>query len=664
MNNFSTARLSQLAAAADLDGDDLLVRQRGDGPAASFSVAALKGWLDANGPAGGAADAALGALEQIIEIASGSPDAPSVINKARKPVASQGALAALDPGDMLDGDVVGTLGARARGDFGGADYEWNAASTDTADGALVIQPDVGGAGRWVAKVGQEVIDARVLGMNPGRDQAENSAQMQLALNRSQGRKLVFPFQGGVVEFADPVTLYPAGVNNPNNLGYYVEGLGSNGSAGTILKYTGTVTPFLSFNGGYAGGDNRPIWLKKMCIRGPDTGAPGTDLINLTLANGQTLLEDLLVYGAGRDNISLTDAFGATLNRIVSNNPRRDGIRVIDAGNNLVLDHVRSFGAGRSFAEAFSANIRIGGALVSYGPDIRDCDVSYAGNRAAGFAIGAGLVSITVVSNTATALFDVPHGLTNGQFFGIIGGDTVWIGGTGVVGGATTYDFTFYSQAANGTYSNAELAIVPSATGLSLANVLGGRVAGFYAEDCPQSAYFNNVHGMSMHGGENLSGLINLETNCSNLQIGGINHHGINSGISFYGTGQHDVDISETNYFDAGARVVLGSTTVRKADGNYSHAAPPTAGAWRAGARVRNNAPPLAGGVTQWVCPTAGTPGAWRADQWVTAKGATGARPTLTANDAGVGYLDTTLAAAGKPITWTGTVWVDATGVVV
>lgn len=40
------------------------------------------------------------------------------------------------------------------------------------------------------------------------------------------------------------------------------------------------------------------------------------------------------------------------------------------------------------------------------------------------------------------------------------------------------------------------------------------------------------------------------------------------------------------------------------------------------------------------------------------------RPTVTANDVGLMFLDTTLDADGKPIWWTGTAWVDATGLAV
>lgn len=69
-------------------------------------------------------------------------------------------------------------------------------------------------------------------------------------------------------------------------------------------------------------------------------------------------------------------------------------------------------------------------------------------------------------------------------------------------------------------------------------------------------------------------------------------------------------------------------------------------------------------VAEWACTVAGTPGTWRAVKWITIKGTTAARPTLTASDIGVQYLDTTLDADGKLIIWTGTAWVDATGAVV
>ena len=43
------------------------------------------------------------------------------------------------------------------------------------------------------------------------------------------------------------------------------------------------------------------------------------------------------------------------------------------------------------------------------------------------------------------------------------------------------------------------------------------------------------------------------------------------------------------------------------------------------------------------------------------KGTTAQRPQLTSSDVGIQYLDTTLAANGKPIWWNGTLWVDYSG---
>jgi len=90
-------------------------------------------------------------------------------------------------------------------------------------------------------------------------------------------------------------------------------------------------------------------------------------------------------------------------------------------------------------------------------------------------------------------------------------------------------------------------------------------------------------------------------------------------------------------------------------------APPTIGAHTRGELVFNTDPRDASPVVIWSCQYAGTPGNWAAAAYLTQKGGTVSRPTLTANDRGVCYLDTTLAAQGKPIWWTGTVWVDGLG---
>jgi hypothetical protein len=76
--------------------------------------------------------------------------------------------------------------------------------------------------------------------------------------------------------------------------------------------------------------------------------------------------------------------------------------------------------------------------------------------------------------------------------------------------------------------------------------------------------------------------------------------------------------------------------------------------------------PTEGGADEYRCTTSSaTAATWRATRQAgVRKDTTAARPTLTANDAGLRYLDTSLAPAGKPIVWTGSAWVDASGAAV
>ena len=93
-------------------------------------------------------------------------------------------------------------------------------------------------------------------------------------------------------------------------------------------------------------------------------------------------------------------------------------------------------------------------------------------------------------------------------------------------------------------------------------------------------------------------------------------------------------------------------------------APPTTGTWTRGAKCISTDVSDLKPVIEWVCSTTGTPGAWTAGRWLVPRNTTANRPTLTVADKGVGYLDTTLAANGQPITWTGTLWVNSSGTAV
>lgn len=98
--------------------------------------------------------------------------------------------------------------------------------------------------------------------------------------------------------------------------------------------------------------------------------------------------------------------------------------------------------------------------------------------------------------------------------------------------------------------------------------------------------------------------------------------------------------------------------------NLRRAAPPPTGTYTAGDLADNTIPSTSAPVATWGCYAGGSSGSWQATSWFVFKGPTASRPALNASAQGVMYLDTTLAAAGKPIMWTGTQWVDMTGTVV
>jgi len=83
--------------------------------------------------------------------------------------------------------------------------------------------------------------------------------------------------------------------------------------------------------------------------------------------------------------------------------------------------------------------------------------------------------------------------------------------------------------------------------------------------------------------------------------------------------------------------------------------------WDVGDVFLNQSVSASSPVSERVATTSGTSPTIRPQSWIIGKGATASRPTLSAADIGVTYLDTTLAANGKLITWQGTIWVDYNG---
>lgn len=150
-----------------------------------------------------------------------------------------------------------------------------------------------------------------------------------------------------------------------------------------------------------------------------------------------------------------------------------------------------------------------------------------------------------------------------------------------------------------------------------------------------------------------------------FQVGSKGRYGINNlgngnyfgeggnDITGFVTGPYNQDLTKTAFGMTGASLVRPRT-------EYATAAP-TTGNHRQGDERINLAPSLSNPVERWKNTVAGAPGTWRALSWITFSGSTAQRPVLRADDAGVQFMDTTLAASGKPIWWRGTAWVDATG---
>jgi hypothetical protein len=117
-----------------------------------------------------------------------------------------------------------------------------------------------------------------------------------------------------------------------------------------------------------------------------------------------------------------------------------------------------------------------------------------------------------------------------------------------------------------------------------------------------------------------------------------------------------------------AEAINATSEGRMTGSHNARATAPVGEKYALGDYVRNSAP-AAGSYQGWVCQTTAI---WLGvGQLCANKGTTAARPTKTtlgvptdAGFAGYLYLDTTLDADGKPIWWSGTAWVDATGAVV
>lgn len=195
-------------------------------------------------------------------------------------------------------------------------------------------------------------------------------------------------------------------------------------------------------------------------------------------------------------------------------------------------------------------------------------------------------------------------------------------------------------------SNAGIYINADNSGLT---VIGNNV-----KSCGNGTYGYRVEGASGREIKNALFIGNTFSKGDSTAVGGFKFDYIIDGVQF-GNSAPDFTSSAVNV----------TNSVRfNSKREFTGTAVPTVGTYATGDILVNTNATTVNPVSTWRCVVGGTPGTWRAASWVTGKAPTANRPALTASDIGVMYLDTTLAANGKPIWWNGLAWVDATGVAV
>lgn len=155
--------------------------------------------------------------------------------------------------------------------------------------------------------------------------------------------------------------------------------------------------------------------------------------------------------------------------------------------------------------------------------------------------------------------------------------------------------------------------------------------------------------------------IRISSNALNSKIRANHVYGVIAGGEAYSLGSGaDINIVDTfvNNTAATGITLKGGMSyvpiVKKSDNSrvFVGNAAPTSAAFIVGDRVENQSPTLVKNISHWECITAGSPGTWVA--YGCGTGTTAQRPTLTANDQGYLYRDTTTATL---IFWNGTAWV-------
>jgi hypothetical protein len=513
--------------------------------------------------------------------------------------ALQSTLTGLAKSDLVDGQNFETVGATSATDLGGAVYRWDAAATDTVNAGTILASNEGGAGRFkhIGRAGPEVISTSQFGVaEAGITSLERKSRLQKAITAAYGKRLVIN-HSGILDYdsstgseleVDVAALALSG-------GMEICGLGANGNNLNTLRNVGNGIGLKAHNG--TGTDfNGDFILRRFALWGDNTNANGGALISLTRMNGRTLIDHVDTFGARENAIYAENCYSMAIIGGIYNQSRKSNILIKSAGNRIKLERVTSFGAGRIMSGEY-ANIEFdGSASDCYSPVIDTCDFSYSANDAFQrfYRSDSTLTNITVTANVPTITTAAAHGLTTGDKVCIMGAtvaptlNSVYAFGVTVT---STTTFTLpYTPAANGTFTESTLKVVPASHGLQINRCPGILINSPYCEDPALNAVYlsGGSYGFCVNGGEFLQGRLQVDGPIGGKINGGY-YHGVRAGINVYTSNRHEIDVSAV-FLDAGAY----NDSVTKIDGRYRLPAQPTAGAWVAGDFVENSAPAIDG----------------------------------------------------------------------
>ena len=572
-----------------------------------------------------------------------------------------------------------TLGYYAAGDGGGNAFYWDGTSTATDNIGTVIKPTaVSGAGRWLA-VNPNNINVRQFGAKV--DGTDTTEHFQAAINFAAANGLVVNVPKGNYTISTTVTL-KEGVSligektNPYNAAAYYP---------SIIYHLPTVA-------------NTNVFALE---------TPATGFTYVSCGAVENLFIFASPVGYTKYGFYLQNPLGARFDNIGASNPFVGGFLAIKGNLNGVFSNFRVSNATVSGTRSLAAVVMLSYDNHVYSTTARFKNFYVSGSISAGtggltsafIALPAAGNSIKLEEWTVESITGVAFDVQKGNEVQIVAPycenlpnanvDTpvIQVGVTGAAAPNNAYDTITsltvdgqgstvmqYSQGAatNTVFINADVAQYIIVKDLQLARCIKF-IAGTVST---QRLRISNIQavGVTTFQTGMIPYTIEEEGGCFFLTTyvaGSINYEldGTKNTMPKALLKNAGLFISS----DVGTEGAL--SWLDRADNQFNYtaikyAASPTNGVWRIGDVVVNSAPAI-GGAMGWA---ATANGSGSAANWVIrgqfgiASGATWGRPAkwtmgvfTDAGWAGTQYLDTTLAANGKLITWTGTMWVDYNG---